>query len=198
MDYVNDSLPSSKKPVNPASLPLSTQASNLARTGNRAGISHAEWSQQMAESICANLNRNVLAEHEQDLASLPPEVRASKTPEEWAEMDGLQIMALAKKLKYEAKAGRTLNVKEVQEMAEVDHKKLREKHAPALKAYRAKYGPNMSVTSKTPDSPTPRQSPADFWREQRANGLTPSQMKAIRDSLPLIVPTRLVTKPPSK
>jgi hypothetical protein len=99
MDYMNDSKPSLKKPVNPASLPPSTQASNLARTGNRAGISHAEWSQQMGEAFCANLNRNVLAEHEADLARLPPEIRAQKTPAEWLKTPDHVILNLGRPAK---------------------------------------------------------------------------------------------------
>ena len=46
-----------------------------------------------------NLNRNVMAEHEADLAALPPEVRAQKTPEEWLKVSPLQILKMAREAK---------------------------------------------------------------------------------------------------
>jgi len=54
-----------------------------------------------------------------------------------------------------------------------------------------------STSSKAPGSPKPRQTTGDYWRERWASGLTPSQMTAIRNSLPPIVPMESATKPPS-
>src|SRR3546814_7240879 len=42
------------------------------------------------------LNRHVREEHEADLAALPPEVRASRTPEEWLATPPLEILRLAR------------------------------------------------------------------------------------------------------
>ena len=53
---------------------------------------HADWGQAFAD----NLNRNVLAEHEEDLAKLPADIRASKTPEEWRRTSSLEILKLAR------------------------------------------------------------------------------------------------------
>jgi hypothetical protein len=50
------------------------------------------WGSELAE----NLNRNVMAEHEADLAALPPEVRASRTPEEWLATPTLEILKLVR------------------------------------------------------------------------------------------------------
>lgn len=51
-------------------------------------------------------------------------------------------------------------------------------------------------------SPAPKdvskQTHADFWREQRASGLTPSLARARLNSLPRIVPIPSATKPPTK
>ena len=53
---------------------------------------HTEWGQAFAD----NLNRNVMAEHEKDLARLPADIRASKTPEEWHRTSSLEILRLAR------------------------------------------------------------------------------------------------------
>jgi hypothetical protein len=52
-----------------------------------------------AQAMVDNLNRNVLAEHEKDLAMLPPEVRVSKTPEQWLATPPLEILKLAREAK---------------------------------------------------------------------------------------------------
>jgi len=51
-----------------------------------------DWGRELAE----NLNRNVMAEHEADLAALPPEVRASRTPEEWLATPTLEILKMVR------------------------------------------------------------------------------------------------------
>jgi len=56
----------------------------------------AEYNDRLLKALVENLNRNVLAEHEQDLAMLPPEVRASKTPEQWLATPPLEILKLAR------------------------------------------------------------------------------------------------------
>ena len=50
----------------------------------------------LASVLVENLNRNVMAEHEADLAALPPEVRASRTPEEWLATPPLEILKLVR------------------------------------------------------------------------------------------------------
>src|SRR3546814_9154916 len=45
------------------------------------------------------LNRHVMARHEADLAALPPEVRASRTSEEWLATPPLEILRLAREAK---------------------------------------------------------------------------------------------------
>lgn len=55
-------------------------------------LAEMSWSDQYAE----NLRRNVLQEHEDDLAMLPPEVRASRTPEQWAKTPPLEILKLVR------------------------------------------------------------------------------------------------------
>jgi len=54
-----------------------------------------------------------------------------------------------------------------------------------------------STSSKAPDPPKPRQTTGDFLRALSASGVTPSQMREIRNSLPPIVPMESATKPPS-
>ena len=44
----------------------------------------------------------------------------------------------------------------------------------------------------------PRQTHAEYWRAREAEGLTSSQLKAILNSLPRIVPISILTKAPSK
>ena len=53
-----------------------------------------------------------------------------------------------------------------------------------------------STSSKARGSPKPRQTTGDFLRALSASGVTPSQMTAIRNSLPPIVPMESPTKPP--
>lgn len=55
----------------------------------------------------------------------------------------------------------------------------------------------MSNTSKGASSPASKQTVADFWREQRANGLTQSQLMAERRLLPSIGPVDLGMRQPS-
>jgi len=55
-----------------------------------------------------------------------------------------------------------------------------------------------SASSKAPGSPKPRQTTGDFLRALSASGVTPSQMREIRNSLPPIVPMESPTKPPSQ
>lgn len=61
----------------------------------------SERADHWARAMVDNLNRNVMAEHEADLAALPPDIRASRTPEEWLATPRLEILALA----ANAKAG---------------------------------------------------------------------------------------------
>ena len=55
----------------------------------------------------------------------------------------------------------------------------------------------MLTSSNPPELTKPRQSSGDFWREQWANGLTQSQLKAVMNSLPRIEPINSPTKPQS-
>ena len=50
----------------------------------------------MGEAIAKNLGKQVLAEHEADLARLPKAVRDSKTPEEWLKVPASEILRLAR------------------------------------------------------------------------------------------------------
>lgn len=59
-------------------------------------------------------------------------------------------------------------------------------------------GLESEATSKAPASAANRQTHEDYWRERRANGLTPSQLTARRNSLPQFVATKSGTKPPSQ
>jgi len=60
---------------------------------------HKQYSDKLFQALAENLNRNVLAEHERDLAMLPPEIRASKTPEQWLATPPLEILKLARDAK---------------------------------------------------------------------------------------------------
>lgn len=65
-------------------------------------MTHADMSQRRAQAMVDGLNRHVLAEHEAALAALPPEVRASRTAEEWLATPPLEIMRLAANAKADA------------------------------------------------------------------------------------------------
>lgn len=54
-----------------------------------------DWGRTLTD----NLGRNVMAEHEADLATLPPGVRASRTPEQWLATPPLEILRLAREAK---------------------------------------------------------------------------------------------------
>lgn len=49
-----------------------------------------------AKAYGEHLNRKVMQEHEDDLAMLPPEIRASRSPEEWAKTPPLEILKLVR------------------------------------------------------------------------------------------------------
>lgn len=76
--------------------PQADQTPFWAKYGHR---SETEYYNAMLQAIEDNLNRNVMAEHENDLASLPPEVRASRTPEQWLATPPLEILKLARDAK---------------------------------------------------------------------------------------------------
>ncbi|MEN1958431.1 hypothetical protein [Luteimonas changyuni] len=54
-----------------------------------------EAAKARGQAIADNLSRNVMAEHEADLAALPPELRATRTPEQWLATPPLEILMLA-------------------------------------------------------------------------------------------------------
>lgn len=73
----------------------------------RAGaqpLTHEEYSRRQAQAMVDGLNRAAMAEHEADLAALPPDIRASRTPEEWLATPPLEIMRLAANAKSRAAA----------------------------------------------------------------------------------------------
>src|SRR3546814_6536295 len=59
-------------------------------------LTHKESSRRRAQAMVDGLNRHVREEHEADLAALPPEVRARRTPEEWLATPPLEILRLAR------------------------------------------------------------------------------------------------------
>ncbi|HEY9540495.1 MAG TPA: hypothetical protein VIR05_02530 [Luteimonas sp.] len=62
-------------------------------------LTHKESSRRRAQAMVDGLNRHVMARHEADLAALPPEVRASRTSEEWLATPPLEILRLAREAK---------------------------------------------------------------------------------------------------
>src|SRR3546814_4863942 len=62
-------------------------------------LTHKESSRRRAQAMVGGLNRHVREEHEAELAALPPEVRASRTPEEWLATPPLEILSLARAAK---------------------------------------------------------------------------------------------------
>lgn len=57
-------------------------------------LTHAQVSDLGAKAFVAALNRQVMEEHEADLAALQPEIRASRTPQEWLDTPPLEILRL--------------------------------------------------------------------------------------------------------
>jgi hypothetical protein len=50
----------------------------------------------IAQAFVENLNHNALTQHWEDVARLPPEVRAQKTEAEWLKVPGPEILKLAR------------------------------------------------------------------------------------------------------
>lgn len=102
MDSMKGSAPPSKQNTKPAAsaTPLTRASAHpVAATPFWEKYGHksfAEYSEATAQAMVDNLNRNVLAEHERDLAMLPPEVRASRTPEQWLATPPLEILKLVR------------------------------------------------------------------------------------------------------
>lgn len=86
MDYTKGSTMNLKQHTQTGKSPMqSTKDSKV-----RLQPGTKEW----GEEYCRQHNAAVMEEHERDLAQLPPEVRASRTPEEWLKTDTLQILKM--------------------------------------------------------------------------------------------------------
>src|SRR3546814_5802981 len=62
-------------------------------------LTHKESSRRRAQAMVDGLNRHVREEQEADLAALTPEVRTSRTPEEWLATPPLEILRRAREAK---------------------------------------------------------------------------------------------------